>query len=284
MNKTKIEWCDSSWNPVTGCRHDCPYCYARNIAHRFGGYHLDVELDGKHQLRHEPLDGEAGPDGLMALDASVRRMLGGAVSKAPYPYDFTPTLHRYRLEEPVRKTKGQTIFVCSMADLFGRWVPTNWIVEVLDACMKAPQHNYLFLTKNPARYAELDKLALLPQEKNFWYGATATSFDQMDAACDAMSDLPVKVRTFLSAEPLMCDLAACSAWWLSMDGKRPYFDWVILGAMTGSGAKKSPVDPKWVENIARSAGERLIPVFMKESLVPVVGEAGMLREFPWNLK
>ena len=171
-----------------------------------------------------------------------------------------------------------------MADLFGRWVPTNWIVEVLDACMKAPQHNYLFLTKNPARYAELDKLALLPQEKNFWYGATATSFDQMDAACDAMSDLPVKVRTFLSAEPLMCDLAACSAWWLSMDGKRPYFDWVILGAMTGPGAKKSPVDPKWVENIARSAGERLIPVFMKESLVPVVGEAGMLREFPWNLK
>lgn len=36
MDKTKIEWCDSTWNPVTGCRHGCEYCYARRIAERFG--------------------------------------------------------------------------------------------------------------------------------------------------------------------------------------------------------------------------------------------------------
>ena len=36
MNKTKIEWCDSTWNPVTGCYHGCPYCYARNMINRFG--------------------------------------------------------------------------------------------------------------------------------------------------------------------------------------------------------------------------------------------------------
>lgn len=35
MNKTKIEWCDSTWNPVTGCLHNCEYCYARKIAERF---------------------------------------------------------------------------------------------------------------------------------------------------------------------------------------------------------------------------------------------------------
>lgn len=35
MNKTKIEWCDASWNPVVGCRGSCPYCYARKMAHRF---------------------------------------------------------------------------------------------------------------------------------------------------------------------------------------------------------------------------------------------------------
>jgi len=29
MNKSKIEWCDSTWNPVTGCLHGCEYCYAR---------------------------------------------------------------------------------------------------------------------------------------------------------------------------------------------------------------------------------------------------------------
>lgn len=37
MNKTKIDWCDSTWNPVTGCFHGCDYCYARSIAKRFGG-------------------------------------------------------------------------------------------------------------------------------------------------------------------------------------------------------------------------------------------------------
>ena len=37
MEKTKIDWAESTWNPVTGCNHDCPYCYARNIVRRFGG-------------------------------------------------------------------------------------------------------------------------------------------------------------------------------------------------------------------------------------------------------
>ncbi len=37
MNKTKIEWCDSTWNPVTGCRHGCEYCYAKHMANRFKG-------------------------------------------------------------------------------------------------------------------------------------------------------------------------------------------------------------------------------------------------------
>ena len=31
MNKTKIDWATMSWNPVTGCRHGCPYCQGVNI-------------------------------------------------------------------------------------------------------------------------------------------------------------------------------------------------------------------------------------------------------------
>jgi DNA repair photolyase len=37
VNKTAIEWCDYTWNPVTGCKHGCPYCYAWKIAERFKG-------------------------------------------------------------------------------------------------------------------------------------------------------------------------------------------------------------------------------------------------------
>ena len=35
MNKTKIEWCDYTWNPITGCKRGCEYCYARRIHERF---------------------------------------------------------------------------------------------------------------------------------------------------------------------------------------------------------------------------------------------------------
>ena len=43
MDKTKIEWCDSTWNPLTGCLHDCEYCYARKIANRFGSLNKMIE-------------------------------------------------------------------------------------------------------------------------------------------------------------------------------------------------------------------------------------------------
>ena len=154
MNKTKIDWATMSWNPVTGCRHGCPYCYARRTATRFNAGLEDPA----------PLTG-----GLHVLPEKIKA--------TPYPYGFEPTLHRYRLGQPQNTEEPQTVFVCSMADLFGRWVPTSWIVEVLDACRKAPQHRYLFLTKNPARYLELDHLALLPHESNFWYGSTVANMD-----------------------------------------------------------------------------------------------------------
>ena len=75
--------------------------------------------------------------------------LDGKTTNAPYPFGFKPTFHRYRLNQPMRWTKPRDIFVCSMADLFGEWVPTEWISAVIEACKAAPQHRYLFLTKNP---------------------------------------------------------------------------------------------------------------------------------------
>jgi protein gp37 len=32
---TKIEWCNMTWNPVMGCKTECPYCYAKKINDRF---------------------------------------------------------------------------------------------------------------------------------------------------------------------------------------------------------------------------------------------------------
>ena len=138
MNKTAIDWCDVTWNPVTGCKRDCPYCYARGIARRFCG----GTPDGGEHFLDEPMIKR----GKAMQDARVD----------PYPYGFDPTFHRYRLGEPAEMRKGKDIFVCSMADLFGPWVPLRWIMEVMDACLAAPQHNYLFLTKFPEQYKSLD--------------------------------------------------------------------------------------------------------------------------------
>lgn len=143
MEKTKIDWCDSTWNPVTGCLHGCKYCYARGISNRFSG-------GGEKWCE----------DKLIVLEEKV--YAEESEKAEPYPYGFVPTFHKYRLDEYAAKKK-RNIFVCSMADLFGKWVPTDWKIEVLEACRKAPQHNYLFLTKDPIGYVGV----IVPTESSY---------------------------------------------------------------------------------------------------------------------
>lgn len=276
MNNTRIDWCDSTWNPVTGCKGGCDYCYARSIANRFGGWTTGGVKTTQNFFSDPPVLGSP-----LLLERK-----SGKVVKAPYPFAFTPTFHRYRLEEPLKKRKGQNIFVGSMADLFGRWVPTKWIVEVLDICREAPQHNYLFLTKFPERYVELDHLALLPHEENFWYGATITNAKQMKRAADSIGQLRQEVRSFFSMEPLMEDVARSEAWEMAYNGA--YANWIIIGAMTGPGSESQQPCREWVERIVDDVKNELspfypIPVFMKGNLRKVWGR-DLIQEFPEKLE
>jgi len=182
---------------------------------------------------------------------------------------FEPTFHRYRLGEPAQKTRPQTIFVCSMADLFGDWVPDEWIKEVFDACNAAPQHRYLFLTKNPKRYCTMANAGRLPEEKNFWYGTTITK------SGDAFFGGRITDNILLSVEPLLEPLDAGL-------GSFGAASWIILGAETGNSRGKVTPKRDWVENILDAAAITRIPVFMKDSLLPIMGEENMRREFPWE--
>ncbi len=258
MNNTKIEWCDSTWNPVTGCEHGCEYCYARQMANRFKGYDKitlpDISIS----------------KGLNVLEAPAEK--NGKV--APYPFDFKPTFHKFLLSKPQQWKKPHTIFVCSMADLFGEWVPDSWIEEVFAACEKAPQHRYLFLTKNPQRYYDLVEQGdtpngKLPDAPNMWFGTTITSVREPIFWGDGWN-------TFLSIEPLLTDFKELKTAFSDMSIK-----WVIIGAETGN--RKNKVIPKkeWIDNICRVAANAGLPVFMKDSLIPIVGEKNMRREFPW---
>lgn len=262
MQKTKIEWCDSTWNPVTGCLHTCEYCYARRIAERFGTLNKGPQPEDEG-LSFVPDE----PERFFELDEPVRSEAGRV---EPYPANFYPTLHRYRLDEPSRVREPQNIFVCSMADLFGAWVPTVWITTVFDACRKAPRHNYLFLTKNPERYLDLAGDELLPLESNFWYGSTVTGpedpfFYHKDA------------QTFLSIEPML------EAFTLEdYDGGFDTQSWIILGAMTGPGSRRHQPMRPWVEAVVNAAQRSGRPVFMKDSMKPIWGSE-LIREYPTGL-
>ena len=243
MDKTKIDWCDSSWNPVTGCLHGCEYCYARSIANRFGFHAYEPDINERV---------------LLEMPVSASR-------KVPYLFDFQPTFHKYRLNEYLNK-KGRNIFVCSMADLFGDWVPDSWIKEVFEACNKAPQHNYLFLTKNPKRYEKLLDRYMPP---NMWFGWSQTG----PVGTDFSFSTHHSVQTFISIEPLLSPFTE-----FHIQG----VEWVIIGAETGR--RKDKVIPKceWIEDIVEQCRKADIPVFMKSSLIDVWSDP-LIREFPKQL-
>ena len=249
MNKTKIDWCDMSWNPLTGCLHDCQYCYARKIANRFGSEWFPntkcVELE-------KPV---------MVPNGNDRDRIN------PYPHMFNPTFHKYRLDEPSRKTKGVTIFVCSMADLFGEWVPNEWIKEVFEACEKAPQHRYLFLTKNPNRYIDLYEKKALPYKENIWLGTTITKPSDEFVF---FKDTPYK--SFISIEPILEPFGELAK------GEMP--QWIIVGAETGNRKNKVIPEKEWILSIKEQCRVAEVPLFMKESLRKLMGQ-DFVQEFPW---
>jgi len=49
------------------------------------------------------------------------------------------------------------VFVCDMGDLFGDWVPDNWILKVFEAIEYNAKSQFLLLTKNPKRYLEFEQ-------------------------------------------------------------------------------------------------------------------------------
>lgn len=217
MNKTKIEWADYTWNPVTGCKHGCPYCYAERMSKRFAG-------------------------------------------------DFEPKFHDGRLGDlqKVKKTLSRAkIFVVSMGDLFGEWVPSGWIHEVIEACKKSPIHTYLFLTKNPKRYAEVYR-SYLDYRYYMWFGATVTDNDSFHSVGYDLfeatgADEKKRANRFLSIEPLLGEISH-----QQLEMNVHVFDWVIVGAQTGPGAVKPK--PEWVQSIIEQCKAADVPLFLKDNL------------------
>jgi len=79
MNKSAIDWCDFSWNPVTGCNFGCEYCYAQRQATRFAG---NIRMN----MTSEQLKTEAA--GLYVLEQPFKNYTGTVL---PFPAPLPPT-------------------------------------------------------------------------------------------------------------------------------------------------------------------------------------------------
>ena len=266
MNRSKQGFCDHTWNPITGCRHNCPYCYARRMVARFAG---DVRLNLMAKKDYSLAPAADGGADIYVLDEPMLNETGNPLV---YPFGFAPTLHRYRLNTMDKLKMGNNIFVGAMADVFGAWVPDVWIREVIGACMEYPIHNFLFLTKNPERYMQY---GVPVGFENLWYGTSVTK----ESEIERMNYLPEHCRTFVSAEPLLEDLRL-GEHRMELEG----LDWIILGAETGKQKRRVIPEWDWIKGIVMEADSMGIPVFMKESLLELVGEGNMRREFPRQLR
>jgi protein gp37 len=132
MAATKIEWTESTWNPVTGCSKisdGCRNCYAERMAKRL-------------------------------------RMMG----QPNYANGFKVTLHDHVLEYPLAWKKPRTIFVNSMSDLFHEEIPDCFIDRVFQVMRRAHWHQFQVLTKRSARLKALAPRLFWP--RNVWIGVS----------------------------------------------------------------------------------------------------------------
>lgn len=163
MATTKIEWTESTWNPITGCdkiSSGCKFCYAEIMTRRLK-----------------------------------------AMGQEKYKNGFKLTLHPEVLNEPYSWKKGKMIFVNSMSDLFHKNVPVDYIQQVFKVIKENPQHVFQVLTKRADILNYYDSEGWLEWPHNLWMGVTVENND-VRSRIELLSKTGARVK-FLSCEPLL---------------------------------------------------------------------------------
>ena len=203
------------------------------------------------------------------------------MSKGPYApkcdlcRQFIPHWHEEQLYKPLHWKKPRKIFVQSMGDLLGDWVPENQINAVLQIANRCPQHIFQFLTKNTKRLKDFN-----PWLSNCHVGTTVTNQDDADERLPWLLQVDAPVR-FVSHEPLLGEISFRWAKWAPIhQGLNTEYEgirgihWAIIGAQTGPGAVRPEVD--WVMNLAEQYRVAGVPLFLKDNL----GFKDQPQEFP----
>lgn len=166
MATTKIEWTESTWNPITGCTKittGCKFCYAEVMARRLQAMGQDKYLNG-----------------------------------------FELTLHPETLNEPYTWKKPKMIFVNSMSDLFHKDIPVEYIQKIFRVMRDNPQHVFQILTKRADALHYYDSEGWLDWSHNIWMGVTVEDYT-VTKRVDLLRETGARVK-FLSCEPLLSGL------------------------------------------------------------------------------
>ncbi len=246
MTKSKIEWTDEVWNPVTGCSKvsdGCKNCYAERITARFRKDHLPWTLqNAAHNV----------------------------------------VLHPDRVEEPFHWRKPRRVFVNSMSDLFHELVPAEFIYRIFEVMASVQQHTFQILTKRAERMAQVvPRINEYLESKmlstdNVWLGVSVENQAAADERIPLLLQTPAAVR-FLSCEPLLgpVDLGRVTPCGYYCDEKVGHVDhqfwtpgingginWVIVGGESGPGARA--MNPKWARSLRDQCVEAGVPFFFKQ--------------------
>ena len=247
-DKTKIEWTEATWNPITGCTlvsDGCTNCYAAQLA----ATRLKGHWSRKGLAR-------VNRDGVAKFTGEVR-------------------FNEQWLDQPLRWRRPRRIFVCAHGDLFHESVPDEWIDKVFAVMAIAQHHTFQVLTKRPGRarcylanspwdrindeagqLAHFDDIPQLISTRlpNVWLGASVEDQVTYNERANHLINTPAAVR-FLSAEPLLGDIELHSAWISKIH-------WIIVGGESGKSAR--PMHPDWVKSLRDQCNAANVPFFFKQ--------------------
>ena len=162
----------------------------------------------------------------------------------------------------MEKERPQNFFLTGMSDFSG-WKP-EWRDEVFEKIAQNPQHQYLFLTKRPEQIPFSTALA------NTWFGVTVTSSKESDRI-QALRDNIHGGHYHVTFEPMFDDVGE-----VDLSG----IEWIVIGTETGRRKGRTISKQEWVWSLTEQAHALGIPVFMKEDLLPILGEENMVQELP----
>ena len=157
--------------------------------------------------------------------------------------------------------KPSRIFICSTIEMFHPQIPKEWrdrIFRTIEADFNK-KHTFQILTKLPQN---IDR----PMPDNVWLGVSVTSYVDYHGSIGFLREAKAKTK-FMSIEPLLKYGFPVLGfigfpWWL---------DWVIVGRLTGHGRKHDP-KIEWIQSIIKDARNTDTPVFLKDNLIPIVGQ------------